>query len=345
MQEIIAPRVDEKTGSITGQAHAFEYPLLLAILQFGFMGLIFLGIFLFFASSPAEDLQKAKENFFGIGRWKSATLVLTHVFSVFWLQALMMPSQMMSLGLFAASRAVEIPTAAVVRSRIMSTPLGGHSLTTSAMMFSAAWLLFYAYSQIADCLCVWSGFGVALTGPALFMVYALVLTLPVVNSVCQEACMVQLEIQPLLMLALMNLFAFVIFLPLLVTAHVMGWEDVGEGVEMIVRYQEGTMLVVWLCVQMCFLSGATAALVCLVDSFWTTALHSMRVVFWWMRQLAAFYFFNSTLLSIAQPHSSLWSFIMLVGLLLAAAAVVSDSKAESHSEKLGKVPLEKYSTA
>merc|ERR1719487_2566614 len=112
---------------------------------------------------------------------------------------------MMSLGLFAASRAVEIPAAAGLRARILGVHNGGHTLRTIGLMFCAAWLLFFAYSQLADCLCVWSGYGVSLTGPALFMVYALLLTLPVANVVYQEACMVQLEMHSLLMLALMNL--------------------------------------------------------------------------------------------------------------------------------------------
>jgi hypothetical protein len=341
MQEVVQPKLDHNTGALSGVAHAFQYPLLLAFIQFGFMGLIFFAIFLCFSASPMEEIVKSNEGFFGIGKRRSLGLVLTHVFGTFWLQALMMPTQMMSLGLFAASRALEIPTAAVVRSRVMNARLGGHSVTASMLMFSSAWLLFYAYSQISQCLCIWSGYGVALTGPALWIIYALVLTIPVANTVCQEACMMQLNIHPVLMLAVMNLSACVLFIPVLFIAHFAGWEHVGEGAEMIMRYREATMLVVWLCVQMCFTSGVTAGLICMVDSFWTTALRSMRVVFWWLRQMTFFSLTSSTLLSVAYPHSSLWSLVMVVGVCLAVGAVVADNTAElaslkSEDSKLGR---------
>lgn len=333
MQEVVQPKLNEKTGTITGITQAFQYPLLLAFIQFGFMGLIFFALFLCFSANPMEEIEKSNEGFFGIGRWRSLGLVLTHVFGTFWLQALMMPTQMMSLGLFAASRALEIPTAAAMRSRVMNARFGGHSATTSALMFSSAWLLFYAYSQIAQCLCIWSGYGVALTGPALWIIYALVLTIPVANTVYQEACMVQLNIHPVLMLAVMNLSACVLFIPVLFIAHFAGWEHVGEGAEMIMRYREATMLVVWLCVQMCLTSGVTAGLVCMVDSFWTTALRSMRVVFWWLRQMTFFSLTSTTLLSVSSPHSSLWSFIMVVGLFLSVGAIVADNTSELASLK------------
>merc|ERR1719407_57920 len=119
------------------------------------------------------------------------------------------------------------------------------------------------------------------------------------------------------------------FIPILVVAHVTGWEDIFAGTSMVMRYQEATMLVVWLCVQMAFTSGATTALIYMTDSFWVVALRSMRVVFWWGRELVAFYLASEgTLLSVAQPHSSFWSFIMVCGLVLTLAAVVSDSETD-----------------
>lgn len=324
MREIVGAHVD-KGGAITGDVHGFQYPLLLAFLQFGFMGLIFLALFLAVAAQPFQQLAKAKEVLFGNGKWRIGSLALTHAFSIFWLQSLMMPKQMMSLGLFAATRAVEIPAAAGLRARVFGARYGGHPLATTGLMFTAAWVLFFAYSQLANCLCVWSGFGVSLTGPALFIVYALLLTLPVANVVCQEACMVQLEIHAVLMLALMNLMAFMAFIPLLAVAHLSGWEDVLAGASMVMRYQEVAMLVLWLCVQMALTTGASTALVYMVDSFWAVALRSLRVVFWWSREIVAFYFASGgTLLSVAQPHTSFWSFMMISGLVFMLGAVVSD---------------------
>jgi hypothetical protein len=324
MQEIARPDINVETGVITGVSHSFEYPLMLSLVQFGFMGLIFLVIFLCFSLSPAEELIKASDLFFGSGRRHALGLVATHIFSTFWLQALIMPKQMMSLGIFAASRAIEIPAASVFRSRIMSSRFGGHSATTSLLMFSAAWLLFYAYSQISQCLCVWSGYGVALTGPALWIIYALVLTIPALNTVCQEACMKQFDTHLVLLLAATNLIACVAFIPIVLLAHWLGWENISEGVEMVLRHKEATMLVVWLCVQMCCISSVAAGLIYLSDSFWVTALRSMRVVFWWLRQAAVFYFTSGSLLSVLQPFQSFWSFVMMCGLFLAMGAILSE---------------------
>lgn len=317
--------IDWKTGAITGTARKFEYPLLLALLQFGFMGLAFFALFLLVVPQPLEELAKARDVSFNSGRWHSAGLVLTHVFGIFWLQSLMLPKQMMSLGLFAASRAVEIPTAAGLRARILDPRCGGHPIATTALMFSAAWLLFFAYSQIAECLCIWSGYGVPLTGPALFIVYALVLTLPVANAVCQEACMAQHQMNGILMLALMNMLAFLVFVPIVVVSHISGGESILAGISMIWRHEQAIMLVTWLCVQMAFTAGATTALIHLADSFWAVSLHSLRVVFWWGRQLVAYYLASGgILLSVTQPHSSMWSLVIICGLGLALGAVLYD---------------------
>merc|ERR1719217_1841845 len=116
-----------------------------------------------------------------------------------------MPTNMMSLGFFAATRAVEIPVAAGLRAKVLGVHLGGHKPLTIGLMFSAAWLLFYSYSQISECLCVWSGFGVALTGVPLYFVYALLITLPASNAVMQESVLVQLQVCPLLMQGVQNL--------------------------------------------------------------------------------------------------------------------------------------------
>merc|ERR1719389_740526 len=86
------------------------------------------------------------------------------------------------------------------------------------------------------------------------------------------------------------------------------------------------MTVLWLCVQSTVLSATTVGMICMVDSFWTVAARSLRVVFWWGRQLLVFYMTSSTFLSIARPHASLWSFVMMGGILLGLAAVVTDQR-------------------
>jgi hypothetical protein len=327
MQEVTGIDADRRTGAITGEEHKFAHPLTLAFVQFGFMALAFLMLFSLVESQPLREIAKARNAFLHTGKWRSVSLVVTHAFSVFWLQSLMMPKQMLSIGLFAASRAVEIPAAAGLRARMLGVRFGGHPIATTALMFCSAWLLFFAYSQMANCLCVWSGFGVALTGPALIGVYALVLTLPVANAVCQEACMVQLEMHPVLMLAVMNLFSFFMFIPIVLGAQLSGWEDVLGGVAMIMRHREAAMLVLWLCVEMAFTSGTAAGLIFMVDSFWAVSLRSLRVVFWWARQIIPFYFASGgALLSTTHPHTSFWSFIMVCGLVFLLGAIVSDTQ-------------------
>merc|ERR1719271_1545085 len=102
------------------------------------MGAIFLAIWLMTARDTAADVAGVRQNLFS-PQW--AGLVSTHIFSTFWLQSLMMPMQMMSPGVFAASRAVQVPAAAGFRSKIMGARNGGHPLMTTAMMFGAASLI------------------------------------------------------------------------------------------------------------------------------------------------------------------------------------------------------------
>merc|ERR1719160_979642 len=134
-----------------------------------------------------------------------------------------MPKQMMSLGVFAASRALEVPAAACMRWQALGTPYGGHSPSTSVLMFIGASLLYYSYTRIEECLCVWTGYGVQLSGPALYIIYAMLLIVPAANAVCQEATMVHLQVNPLLLLSIQNLGAGLLFLPVLLFAHFTGW--------------------------------------------------------------------------------------------------------------------------
>jgi len=262
-------------------------------------------------------------------RWPA--MVGTHMCGSFVVQTLMMPSQMMSLGLFAATRAIEIPVAAGARAKAFGSSYGGHNPYAVATMFGAAWLMFFSYTEIADCLCVWSGFGVALSGLPLYVVYSLLLTLPACNMVLQESAMTQLQLHPFLVQGIQNIVAAVLFIPILVGAHCIGQEDMWQAIQMITGHREVYMSVLWLCVQTTIVSAITVGMISMLDSFWAVSAHSLRVVFWWVRQLPQFYLTSGVLLSVAKPHASLWSFVMILGLCLGCGAVCMDRK---HSERI-----------
>lgn len=322
--------VNNGTGDLEADVEKFNFPLALAFAQFTFMGVLFLILWCLAVPDAVSSVSKIPYS----GKHLSG-LVLTHVFSTFWLQSLMMPKQMMSLGVFAASRAVEVPAAATMRWRAMGTPYGGHSPHTSILMFIGASLLYYSYTKIEECLCVWSGFGVSLNGPALYIIYVMLLIVPAANSVFQEATMVHLQVHPLLVLAIQNLGAALVFLPVLLFAHFSGWENFAKAVTMTIGNQEVYMLIIWLCVQMAAISAVGICLIYMVDSFWAVALRSMKVVFWWASQLILFYFFSDTLLSIARPDASLWAFVMLCAIGVGVVAVFIDQRSV---EEIGDKP-------
>lgn len=319
---------NEKIDLINGQITAdvlqpFQFPLTLAFFQFAFMGLLFLIFWWMTARQPAADFAKVRQNVFS-AQWGG--LVGSHVFSTFWLQSLMMPTQLMTPLVFAASRALEVPAAAVLRHKAMGARFGGHPLSTTSLMFGAAMLLMYSQTQIAECLCMWSGHGVQLAGVALLLTYFLVLILPAANAVCLESVMVNLGTNPVLMLAVMNILSCLCFVPVLGFAHVAGWENVQLAFEVTMGSRELYLLVLWLCVQMVMFSAVSLALIGMMDSFWAVALHSFKAAFWWCTQLAHLYFLNpSIVLSIAKPHSSFWGFIMMTGCVLVGVAAVIDA--------------------
>merc|ERR1719335_1468748 len=276
------------------------------------------------ARNPSADVAGVRHNLFS-PQW--AGLVSTHVFSTFWLQSLMMPTQMMSPMAFAASRAVQIPAAAGFRSKIIGARFGGHRPITTGMMFGAATLLIYSQSMIAECLCIWSGHGVQLAGISLVCIYLLVLVLPAANAVCMESVMVKLETNPVLMLAMMNILACLCCLPILVFAHFSGWEDIWMALAVTQAHQEISLLVLWLGVQMTVFSAVGLALIGLMDSFWAVALTmSFKAVFWWCSHLMhAYLSCPLSNVSIQNPHASLWGFIMLLGCVLVGVAAVTDA--------------------
>lgn len=326
MSEVKGFTVD-RSGTLRGVLEPFKYTLTLAFLQFAFAGFVFCSMFAGKSICAGESVSQGLAHFWPTvpdARWPA--LVSTHIFGSLLLQSLMMPTQMMSLGFFAATRAVEVPIAAGVRAKVFGASCEGPSLRTTMLMFAAAWLLFFSYSQIAECLCVWSGFGVALSGVALYFVYALLLTIPATNVVLQESVMVQLQVSPILVQGIQNLGAAALFVPILLAAHMLGYEDVRHAAAMITGHREVYMMVLWLCVQTVVISAVTVGLILTMDSFWAVAARSLRVVFWWARQLQLFYVTSSMLLSVARPHASLWSFVMLCGIVLGLAALVTDSR-------------------
>lgn len=302
-----------------------QYTLTVAFLQFVFMAFAFCTIFVLKTVSAGESVAQHVANLRPIisdMRWPG--LVSTHIFGSLLLHSLMMPAQMMSLALFATTRAVEVPIAAGVRAKVFGARSDGPSVRTTMLMSAAAWLLFFSYTHIAECLCVWSGFGVALSGAAFCVVYALLLTLPAANVVLQESILDQLQVSPILMLAIQNLGAAVLFTPILFAAHWLGYEDVYHAAAMIGAHRAVYMTVLWLCVQTVVISAVTVGLLLTMNSFWAVAIGSLRVVFWWSRELLFFYFTNGSLLSVSEPHASLWSFVMFLGVVLAFSAFVTD---------------------
>merc|ERR1719217_290983 len=114
---------------------------------------------------------------------------------------------------------------------------------------------------------------------------------------------------PLLLLALQNIFACLIVGPLLLVFHLIGWEDVGGAFEMILTYSEVFMLVLWLCTQMAVTSVLCITLIHLADSFWTITLRALRVVFWALSMMIRYAMSGGNRampISIACPHASLW---------------------------------------
>jgi hypothetical protein len=324
----ITPSKDLAT--ITAPFAKFSYPLTLAFLQFVFMGMVFLCMYFVVTQQRPWDLKAV--HITSDKRWSS--LVVSHVFSTFWLQSLMMPSQAMSLGFFAATRAFEIPAAAILRPSILGQRFAKKTVQTTACAFGAASLMYFSYAQLAGCVCILSGNGVALSGLAFWVIYALVLAMPALNAVCQEAVMVDPGTHPLLVLALQNIFASLLFAPVLLIAHVVGWENMSNSFHMILSHREVFMLVMWLCAQMALTSIVCNMLIQVADSFWAIALRPLRVVLWGLVALLDFYILSDFTLSITNPRASWWSFVIVCGCGLAAAAIYTDQSIEDSSRSI-----------
>jgi hypothetical protein len=304
----------------------FAYPLTLAFLQFVFMGMVFLSMYFAVTQTRPSDLRGLVVS--SDRRWPA--LVISHIFSTFWLQSLILPSQAMSLGFFASTRAFEIPAAALLRPPVLGQRFGKKTMQTTAFAFGASCLMYFSYARLAGCLCILSGNGVVLTGLAFWIVYALILAMPAANAVYQEAIMLHPGMHPLLILALQNIFASLLFGPVLLLSHFAGWEDIGGAFQMILSNQGIFMIVMWLCAALAVTSVVNIMLIYIVDSFWAIALRPIRVVFWGMITLINFYMASDVALSIESPRSSFWCLMILCGCGLAAAAIYTDRKEEDH---------------
>jgi len=329
--QITQGKLNGHTGEVAMDVtHPFSYPLTLAFFQFAFMAVIFLAIWRVLSHNPEEDVRGVFKNA-SSPQWGG--LVATHVFTTFWLQSLMMPMQMMSPAIFAASRALQVPAAAGFRSNIVGARFGGHPIPTTGLMCGAAMLLIYSQAMIAECLCIWSGHGIELAGISLVIIYGLVLILPAANAVCMESVMKNLETNPLLMLATMNIVACLCCAPILGFAHLAGWEDVRMAFAVTMGNRSLYMLVLWLGVQMVLFSTVTVALIAMMDSFWAVALTiSFKAVFWWCSSIMHMYMSCPlTNVSLQHPHASLWGFMMLLGCVLVGCAAKIDASAPKES--------------
>jgi hypothetical protein len=322
VSEVKGETIDPQTGTIIPSKEQHNFPLTLAFFQFACMAIFFAVAWLLTSRQKTEDVAQMRGNVFSMP-WGS--LVVTHVFSTFWLQSLMMPKQLLSPLTFAASRAAEVPAAAVLRSQVIGAPYGGHAPLATALMTGAGMLLIYSQMQLAECFCIWSGSGVELAGVAMVLIYAMVLILPAANAVCMESIMVKRDANPLLMLATMNILACVCFAPILMFGHVSGWENVVTAVTWIASSPQLTMLVCWLCIQMICFSAVNCAMIGMFDSFWAVALHSFKAVYWWLEKLVRVYLFSEVILSIEKPNTSFWGFVMLCGMILVGVASVIDA--------------------
>lgn len=307
--------------SLTGGVQSFEYPFTLVFLQFFFMAVVFSVIWLMTSSKPALEIANFQDTTTDY-RW--SVLAITHVFSTFWLQMLVLPHSEMSLGLFAASRAVEIPAAGFMRTFVFSSKLGRKSWMTTLLMFGAACSMIYAYTQIMNCVCIWSGFGVAVSGTPFLIICTLLLVMPAASAVCQEVALVELQTPLFLVLAFQSVCSCGVCAIGLYISRILGYEDCVIALRILSESPKLQMLTLWLCVQLAATSWVTLQIISMTDSFWGIALKCTRVIYWQLQTLFAFYASSNIPYSIAHPRSSLWSFVLVCGALLGAAAIFSD---------------------
>merc|ERR1719159_1603406 len=121
-----------------------------------------------------------------------------------------------------------------------------------------------------------------------------------------------------------NIMAFLFILPFVVFVHVRGTENVVAALQMVVFNHRVRMTVIWLLCQMAAISFNDILLIRAMNSFWAVSLHSLRVVYWWCRQIFLFYIFSDVTLSVIRPTASVWSFALIIGALLVPFSIYID---------------------
>merc|ERR1719453_1970287 len=107
---------------------------------------------------------------------------------------------------------------------------------------------------------------------------------------------------PLAVLALQSWLALGMSLPVLVAAHLLGWEDVLGGMSSLFGMPQIRMMALWLCVQMCVLSAARVGFTYIANSFWSVSLRALKAAFTWIREVAFLSTFAAgTSLSMSHP--------------------------------------------
>eukprot|EP00927_Polykrikos_kofoidii_P050440 TRINITY_DN44359_c0_g1_i1.p1 TRINITY_DN44359_c0_g1~~TRINITY_DN44359_c0_g1_i1.p1 ORF type:complete len:467 (+),score=81.14 TRINITY_DN44359_c0_g1_i1:125-1525(+) len=319
--------VADGTGANPTREQHFRGAIPLTFLEFVFTGSAFGALWIFTAGDRPQQLSTLRKTIVS-APWP--LLVASHAFCTFWLHSLSMPSQLMSFGAFAACRTLEVPFAAVIRSRGPGTTPNEHLVKIVVGASAGSFLLYYSYLHMDGCVCLRRGAGVSLEGLPLYVVFLLLIALAPVTAVCQETMLKQYRMNPLLMLSMQNLLAGAIFGPVLLLGEVL------QSFRMILEHQEIALLVLWLCIQATVLSCISVLLVRCLNSFWTVTLRSLRVVYWWCWKLVTFYASTHSLLSLMRPKVSAWSFGMLLGVALTAAALASDFGRRFATARTGK---------
>merc|ERR1719265_572157 len=84
-------------------------------------------------------------------------------------------------------------------------------------------------------------------------------------------------------------------------------------------------MVLWLAVQMAFMSGCFLALTSILNSFWAVVIRGFRVAAGFGKELIMFHIFSCKMLSVMNPRASGWGMVMLLGVILGGASSFVDT--------------------
>eukprot|EP00928_Gymnodinium_smaydae_P082766 TRINITY_DN66063_c0_g1_i1.p1 TRINITY_DN66063_c0_g1~~TRINITY_DN66063_c0_g1_i1.p1 ORF type:complete len:406 (-),score=73.42 TRINITY_DN66063_c0_g1_i1:130-1347(-) len=299
----------------------FDSVFALALLQLVFMGMALLLAWRLLSQNYSADVKSLERSIFD---WRWMALFGSFVFSFFLAQALIMPRDIMTLGAFAITRAMEVPFAAFLRA-----PVGGvrqkRALVVSAVTF-ANFAMFYSFLRMEGCICIWTGHGIALSGLAFYLIYFMIIFAPAVNMLMQESIATNFGVHPLLIIATQSILAAGLFSPAIFAS------SVRHALWLLFEYREMALLVFWICLQTTASVALLATLIHYTDSFWASSLKSWRAVYWWLQQLVPFYVKSGgTLLIVVNPEASTWSLAMFAGCALTVIALIVDMSARGAS--------------